>query len=162
MNVNQVRTAAFVALAMLAAACACGSRDKLADATPAGDGLTETGTIPECTQPADCTNSQAAKDIGRCGARDVWCQAGTCRGACRNVCETVSFEANSCGDDGLVCNQNEPVSQARLFYCTAIPIPCVTARDCPIYRPRTDAGVAAWECWEGVCRYPGFRYLIEM
>jgi len=143
----KLSTGLLAGFALLAAGCGAAS-----NGAPTGD---------ECTTNADCTNSQAAKDIGRCGARDVYCQAGRCGAVCRNICETVIAEANSCGNEGLICNQSAATSPMRQGYCTGIPISCQLASECPIYRPSTDAAAAVWECADGVCRYSGFHYLIE-
>jgi hypothetical protein len=122
----------------------------------------ERGAAGECRGNADCVNSQAAIDIGRCGARDVWCHEGACNASCREPCETVAVDVSSCGTEtGLVCNQSERTGQGQLGYCTALPIPCETAADCPAYRPPADVEDAAWECLAGICRYPGFEYLID-
>jgi hypothetical protein len=121
--------------------------------------LARCGSNNSCNSNADCVNSEAAQQAGRCGP-EFWCEHQQCRAACKQLCTTVSSDFNACSE-GLVCNQSRNSDPALApSFCTRLPVPCATADDCPNYRPPTDGGQADWWCEANVCRYPGFDYAV--
>jgi hypothetical protein len=61
-----------------------------------------------------------------------------------------------CEDEHQICSESTNTLSQGL--CTALPIECSDVDDCPLFRPN-DAD--AWQCVEGVCRFPGFDYAVE-
>lgn len=118
----------------------------------------DNGDPTPCASAAACWNAQESKDLGRCAPREVACVNGTCRARCGNSCQVVEATTNPCQEAGLICNQSSS-GKEDFTYCTATPIACENASDCPVYRPASaDAATAEWTCEQGTCRYPGFVY----
>jgi hypothetical protein len=127
----------------IAAALACGGGDEAS------------GT--RCATHADCENSAEARALGRCAPQDVYCAAQRCQARCAGSCQVVSPELNPCSDPALICN--EPASgDSPVTYCTALPIACQSAGDCPLYRPLPEG---EWACNGNMCRFPGYAYASE-
>ena len=109
-----------------------------------------------CGTSLECRESEKfAYTLGRCVA-EVYCLSNQCAGHCIGSCQVVDPLFDPCEDAEQICSESaNTVSQGL---CTALPIECSDADDCPLFRPNNTDG---WQCVEGVCRFPGFAYAIE-
>jgi hypothetical protein len=108
-----------------------------------------------CSTSLECRESaEFARTFGRCVA-EVYCLSNRCAGQCLGSCQVVDPLFNPCEGEGQICNESANTVSEGL--CTALPIACSDADDCPLFRPN-DAG--AWQCVERVCRFPGFDYAV--
>lgn len=139
-----------ISVMLLAGSCGGGSGE---DATPrpgAEDSAVDSGT--PCVENTDCADSREGHAIGRCGLQDVWCEPeGVCTASCREPCRTVTPDFAACGE-GLICNHSR--NKDVRTYCTALPIPCASSNDCPLYLPDAND---TWTCDDGVCTFPRFE-----
>ena len=121
---------------------------------------------PECEKKEDCILSQAATKYGGCAPLEYWCASGSCKAICGASCKIVMADFDPC-PAGLVCAQprvNQNTTADSSYFCTALPIPCQSADDCPVFTPSLENGPAAgspgvWSCENGFCRFPGLSYL---
>jgi hypothetical protein len=118
------------------------------------------GSEPEegvrCSTSIECRESaEFGRTLGRCVA-EVYCLSNRCAGQCIASCQVVDALFNPCKDKGQICS--ESANTVSLGLCTALPIACSNIDDCPLFRPNdTDA----WQCVEGICRFPGFAYAVD-
>jgi hypothetical protein len=110
-----------------------------------------------CTEKADCVDSPAARAISqiRCMI-EVYCLDGMCHAECREACQTVRDDENSCAPPKLCAPLSPFVDRS---YCSALPIACTTSAACPKYRPKGQDGTQfEWTCEAGFCAYPGYTH----
>jgi len=118
-----------------------------------------------CKVPADCQNSDEAKELGRCAPQEAICFHGECRVGCTDTCTALEQEVRPC-PGGSICTESKsrpnPASGRNpTSTCTRAAIACTSADDCPLVIPPTATASGAWACNEGVCRFPGFRLAYE-
>lgn len=136
-----------LAVLLLCAACALG---------PVSCGTTSQPASVPCETHADCDRPEVLGPLGRCFPKEAYCSAGMCEAACRPLCEVVRPDTNPCPGE-LVCTDSGKTDQEGA-YCTALPVACATAEDCPAYLP---APTGKWECSQGTCTFPEFEYAAE-
>lgn len=141
-----------VALAVLTGSLACTSQSSETTAT---DRAAVGGT---CVRDADCTDSHAAQQLGRC-APDVVCDHGTCRAECLGICEPASnIEGGGCPAGSLCTASSKPNPDfGAAAVCTKRVLHCTDVAQCPSANP----GPGAWSCLDGTCRFPGLTYPFE-
>lgn len=128
-----------VAVALVTSGCACGS-------------------TKICQVDDDCWNTEVSTSLGRCAPRIVACIESECHAACGALCRVVDPTINPCSQPKRICNQSQSGSEGEAF-CTPYRSPCVSAEDCPLYRPVTENGAQhRWVCSSGLCEYPGLRF----
>jgi hypothetical protein len=131
--------------------------------------LMGSGCEPECGKTEDCILSKAATAYGGCAPLEYWCDSGACKATCQRPCKVVMPDFDPC-PAGSVCAQptiNHSDVSDPSYFCTAFPIPCGSADDCPPYTPNVKSGADAgpagspgvWSCDNGFCRFPGFSYM---
>ena len=110
-----------------------------------------------CQTHDDCWEAPELQELGRCFPKEAVCNAGYCDGRCAASCTVVRQDVNPCAEPALICNQRSAVDPEddEVAYCQSTEIQCSSSADCPIYRPTSEG---AWECRNGVCRFPGFDY----
>lgn len=107
-----------------------------------------------CVVNADCADSPAADEIRQIKCEsEVYCQAGTCKGECVEMCQPVRSDVNPCAG-GRLC---APYGFGGSF-CSMLPVPCSSVADCPVYLPPSEGGTSAWSCTASVCSNPGWTY----
>lgn len=112
-----------------------------------------------CRTTDDCYLNPNGEPRERCSPTDTFCKDGSCLSDCAKTCSVDLDGVVSPCDTGLICNLPMDVgpSSPTFFHCTRYPIACKEAANCPLVRP----GTGAWTCVEGLCRFPGFSYVIE-
>lgn len=116
------------------------------------------GGNSNCDVDDDCWNSEVSVSLGRCAPRVVACIERECRADCGHPCRTVDPSVNACQLQGRVCNESESGAE-QFTFCTPLRPHCMTAADCPLYRPISSADEQhTWTCEAGRCRYPGLVF----
>lgn len=135
--------------------------DEVAEAGADATGMAITDAVGgACILNADCANSPAAEEAKglRCVGRELYCLDGTCHAGCAATCEVVRSDINPCPEPRLCA----AAVGGSLSLCVITPVSCMTAENCPTYRPVDATGnQGAWTCVDGLCVYPGFTFATQ-